>query len=59
MHYREAESEGLGRKARQWKALRSLLERALEDSGEFRERLRAAGLSARDLDSPEGLAQGP
>ncbi len=59
MHYREAESEGRARAERQWKLLHPLLERALEASGEFRERLRAAGLSARDLDSPEGLALVP
>lgn len=39
------------REARQWKALRKLLERAAKHSEEFRARLARAGLSLRDLDS--------
>lgn len=39
------------REARQWKAIRKLLERAAQDSGEFRARLGRAGLALRDLDS--------
>lgn len=39
------------RQARQWKAIRKLLERAAKHSEEFRARLERAGLSLRDLDS--------
>lgn len=39
------------REARQWKAIRKLLERAAKDSAEFRARLKASGLTLRDLDS--------
>lgn len=39
------------REARQWKAVRKLLEKAAKDSGEFRERLERSGLTLRHLDS--------
>ncbi|MBA4357597.1 MAG: phenylacetate--CoA ligase [Desulfovibrio sp.] len=39
------------REARQWKAVRKLLEKAAKHSGEFRTRLERAGLTLRDLDS--------
>jgi phenylacetate-CoA ligase len=47
------------RAARQWKALRKLLERSAKGSGEFRARLDRAGLTLRDLDSLEGFSALP
>ncbi len=47
------------RQARQWKAIRKLLEKAAKHSGEFRARLERAGLSLRDLDSLEAYGSLP
>ena len=47
------------RQARQWQAVRGLMEQASQGSGEFRERLARAGLALDDLTTPEDFGALP
>jgi len=57
-HDQETESPE-NRRARQWKAVRSLVKKAAGQSGEFRQRLAGCGLGAADAATPEGFAALP
>ena len=60
MFYHDLETQSAEkREARQWKAIRKLLEKAAGHSGEFQARLQRSGLGLRDLDSLEAYGELP
>ncbi len=60
MYYHDLETEDRpARQARKWKAVRVLMDKAWNFSGEFRARMESAGLKVKDIDSAEAFAEIP